>query len=173
LANLEAIHQLRRHEPDWAEIQQHLYTAKAYLTDAKNGSNSAETRFNIAYSAGHQLLVAALKIRGWRTTSERGHRFILYELVDDLVPGAASAKEPLGRAHRLRNKSEYDGDTVDITQGLLGDLIAAVDSVQQELQHMARQFENTHQRPAPLPALATQAPVHPPARSPKKPRGAP
>ena len=80
------------------------------LTDAANPANSLETRFTIANGAGHQFLIAALKMNGYRTTSQKGHRMVLYELLDGPVPGAAGAQESLARAHNARNKAEYDGD---------------------------------------------------------------
>ena len=100
---------------------------------ARREGNSLEGRFENGNSAGHSLLMAALKMKGYRPSGEKGHRSILYHLLDDLLPAAASAKGTLSRVHNLRNRSEYDGDDIDITQGLVEDLIEAVENVQEEV----------------------------------------
>jgi len=114
LANFERTGQIASHSTDPAEIQQHVLKAGNFLRDAQNTTNSLDTRFTVANSAGHQLLTAALKMKGYRTTTEKGHRMILYDLLDGLVPGAAGAKVSLSRAHNARNKADYDGDDFDV-----------------------------------------------------------
>ena len=133
LAGLLQLGQIKPHTPARIEIQQHLEKAKKLLDDARRAGNSLEGRFENGNSAGHSLLMASLKMKGYRPTGEKGHRSILYHLIDDLLPGAAGAKDTLSRVHNLRNRSEYDGDDIDITQGLVDDLIEAVENVQEEV----------------------------------------
>jgi predicted nucleotidyltransferase len=47
------------------------------------------------------------------------------------------------KPHGLRNRSEYDGDPIDVTQGLVDDLIAAVDNVRQEVDAAFRAWSRT------------------------------
>jgi hypothetical protein len=140
LANFEKTRHLALHPSDPAEIRQHVFKAGNYLKDAQNAANSLDTRFTVANSAGHQLLTAALKLKGYRTTNEKGHRMILYELLDGLVPGAAGAKESLARAHNARNKADYDGDDFDVTEGLVEDVLEGVKSVKEEVDLMLKQL---------------------------------
>ena len=142
LANLKERGILAAHDAPIEEIQQHMLIAKEHLADAKRKDNSLVTRFSVAYAAGHALLVAAIKMNGFRTTSEKGHRAILYQILDVLLPGAAGAQEPLLRANNTRNKAEYDGDAVDVTQGQVDDVIDAVKNVSEEVEHLFRGFKS-------------------------------
>lgn len=164
LKNLAEAGQLNPHRPALAEIQQHLGKAERVLGDARRPENSLEGRFENANSAGHALLMAALKMKGYRPSSEKGHRAILYQLLDQLVPGAAGAKDTLARVHNLRNRSEYDGDDIDVTQGLVDDLIDAVTDVQEEVAVMFGSFKR-----AALQAQNPSAPKTTPRSSGKKP----
>jgi hypothetical protein len=92
LANLRRTRALVDHAATPAELQQHLANARDMLADARNASVSALGRFNAAYGAGHALLTAAIKMQGLRPGSGAGHRQILFELLDQLLPAAASAK---------------------------------------------------------------------------------
>ena len=82
-----------------------------------------------------------------RPTGEKGHRYILYELLDSLLPAAAGAKAVLAQAHKLRNRSEYDGDPIDVTLGLVDDLVSAVANVREEVLLMFKSFKPTTGEP--------------------------
>jgi len=103
--------------------------------------------------------MAAIKMHGYRPTGEKGHRYILYELLDALLPAAAGAKAVLSQAHKLRNRSEYDGDPIDVTQGLVEDLVSAAANVQEEVALMFKSFKLRHQTLQEIPAKSpTQRP---------------
>ena len=140
LANLKKINQLTDHRPTLQEVQQHLENAKDHIKDAKNTSVSLLGRFNAAYNASHALLTAALKMNGYRTGDSKGHRQILFEMLDQLVPGAASAKSVLSHAHILRNKSEYDADPINATAALVTSMTAAVGNLDQEVRLAFKTF---------------------------------
>ena len=133
LANLERINQLTAHKATVPEVQQHLQNAADLIADAKNESVSPLGRFNAAYNASHALLTAALKMRGYRTSGGKGHRQLLFEMLDQLVPAAASAKSVLAQAHVLRNKTEYDGDPINVTSGLVSAMSAAAGTLDKEV----------------------------------------
>ena len=78
--------QIKTHAPTIVELQQHLEKARRLLNDARREGNSLEGRFENGNSAGHSLLMAALKMKGYRPSGEKGHRSILYHLLDDLLP---------------------------------------------------------------------------------------
>ena len=145
LQGLEKIGQVNPHVATVGEIRQHLNDAKDLLTDASKKNNTLRGRFGNANSAAHALLMAAIKMHGYRPTGEKGHRYILYELLDALLPGAGGAKAVLSQAHKLRNRAEYDGDPIDVTQGLVDDLVRAVANVQEEAVIMFKAFEHKNQ----------------------------
>lgn len=145
LSSLASSGMLQEHDAEPAEVKAHIATAGKHLADAQRKENSLETRFTVAYTAGHMLLVAAVKIKGYRTTSEKGHRVVLYQLLDDLLPGAANAKDTLASAHNLRNKAEYEGSDIDVTQGQIDDLVAAVKSVKEEVDYLYIGFKREHE----------------------------
>jgi len=167
LLALEEIGQVNAHAASVVEIQQHVDDARDLLADASRKSNTLRGRFGNANSAAHTLLMAGIKMHGYRPTGERGHRYILYELLDALLPAATGAKAVLSRAHKLRNRSEYDGDPIDVTQSLVDDLVRAVANVQEEVALMFKAFNQEHRRSPTAPgALATQG-----ARTPRTPSG--
>ena len=147
LQGLEKIGRVNPHAATTAEIQQHLSDAKDFQTDASKKDNTLRGRFSNANSAAHALLMAAIKIQGYRPTGEKGHRYILYELLDSLLPAAAGAKAVLAQAHKLRNRSEYDGDPIDVTLGLVDDLVSAVANVREEVLLMFKSFKPTTGEP--------------------------
>jgi len=91
------------------------------LADAGTASGSLDGRFNNAYAAGHHFLTAALKMKGYRPTEGQGGRSVLYQLLDQLVPGAAGSQRLLQRVHELRNREEYD-DPMQLTDSLVSDI---------------------------------------------------
>jgi len=121
------------HTPSLPELRQHLANATDLLADACVKDLSALGRFNAAYGASHALLTAAIKMRGHRPGHAKGHRQLLFELLDQLLPAAAAAKPVLSQAHALRNKAEYDGDPVNVTPALVSAVLAAVANVDQEV----------------------------------------
>lgn len=132
---------LKHHEPSVDEVKQHLDNASNLLKDAKKRDVSPIGRFETANIAAHALLTAAMKMYGYRPEDARGHRNILYQLHKDLIPGAANAANALERALNLRNRSEYDGEAVDITEGFLEDLVKGVASMHEEVTHSFKQFQ--------------------------------
>lgn len=141
LTNLESKKLLHAHDALPAEIKQHIDKAGKFLTDARKEDNSAETRFSMANTAGHMLLMAAIKTKGYRPTSEKGHRAILYQILEALLPGAAKAQTTLSKAHNMRNRSEYDGEDIEVTQGQLDDTIDAVASVKEEVDLLYKKYK--------------------------------
>ena len=88
-ARLADLGRLKREPPNADAITNHIAKARNLLADARSGSASLDGRFNNAYAAGHHFLTAALKRRGYRPVEGRGGRSVLYQLLDQLVPGAS------------------------------------------------------------------------------------
>ncbi len=124
---------LTAHAATPAELQQHLANARDQLADARHAGVSALGRFNAAYGASHALLTAALKMRGLRTGSGAGHRQLLFDLADQLLPAATAAKAVLSQAHVMRNKAEYDGEPLNATAAVVTSLVKAAENVDEEV----------------------------------------
>jgi hypothetical protein len=133
LANLRSRNLLTEHTATQAELEQHLANATELLADARNGSVSGLGRFHAAYSASHSLLTAAIKMQGLRPGGGAGHRQILFDLLDQLLPAAAGAKPMLSQAHVMRNRAEYDGQPVNATAALVQGLVDAAANVDEEV----------------------------------------
>lgn len=122
LRNLEKTRALLPERAVVSEMKVHLDAASAYLSDARNVSNSVSGRFMMAYAASHSHSVAALRANDYRTAQEKGHR----RLVFDLLPFTCEARKPdaavLGRAHEKRNAIEYAGDAA-VSEREMEDLV--------------------------------------------------
>ena len=140
LANLRSRGLLSEHSASRAELQQHLDNARDQIGDARNAGVSALRRFNAAYGASHALLTAAVKMRGYRPGSGMGHRQLLFDLLDQLMPAAAAAKAVLSQAHVMRNKAQYDGEPVNVTAALVHSLVAAAENLDEEVRLAFKAF---------------------------------
>ena len=147
-ARLADLGRLKRELPNADAIANHIAKARNLLADARSASPSLDGRFNNAYAAGHHFLTAALKMRGYRPVEGHGGRSVLYQLLDQLVPGAAGSQRLLQRVHDLRNKEEYD-DPMQITASLVSDLIAAVQDVAEEVAAEWKVLSKKSNPPAP------------------------
>jgi hypothetical protein len=90
------------------------------LADAENRTNSAESRFDLAYNAAHALCLAALRRAGYRAAN----RYIVFQVLPHTLGLGPEVWRVLARAHDLRNRAEYEGD-LDVDEQLLADLISA------------------------------------------------
>ena len=77
-------------------------------------------------------------MQGYRTLSEKGHRALLYEILDVLLLAAANAKDVMSDAHNKRKKFEYSNRKL---KGRAEDL---------KLVHEARGVGGAHAPPTPL-----------------------
>jgi hypothetical protein len=107
-------------EPPIAEETEGLIrSAAARLQDARNGSNSMEGRFDLAYNAAHALALAALRSHGYRPANRR---YIVFQALAHTLDLPASQWRALAKSHDERNKAEYHG-LVEIDEKLLDNLI--------------------------------------------------
>jgi hypothetical protein len=82
---------------------------------------SLESRFDLAYNAGHALSFAALRRRGYRSMN----RYIVFQVLEQTLGLKPLVWRILAKAHELRNLSEYEG-ALRINEALVRDLINAV-----------------------------------------------
>ena len=90
---------------------------------------SLESRFDLAYNAGHALSLAALRRRGYRSTN----RYIVFQVLEQTLGLKPLVWRILAKVHELRNLSEYEG-ALRINEALVRDLINAVGAVSKAIQ---------------------------------------
>ena len=114
--------------PDASEIAGLLRSGRARLADARNAGLSLESRFDLAYNAGHALCLAALRRHGYRPK----HRYIVFQVLPHTLGLGPAVWRVLDKAHQVRNLSEYEGHA-DVDPRLLDDLVAACGIVEQAI----------------------------------------
>lgn len=121
---LERLKDLAPEAPDPREFAGLQRAGLARLKDAGNKSNSAESRFDLAYNAAHALSLAALRLKGFRPKN----RYIVFQVLPHTLGLAPEIWRVLARAHDLRNKAEYEGE-IDSDERFLADLVASCEAV--------------------------------------------
>ena len=113
LNNLARIGQLEGVPYSKQLMQKMLATARTRLQDAQRTQNSAETRFDCAYTAIRAVADAALHAYGWRTPTNRPghHQTTLQCLVHTLEVSPATVRI-LDALRKQRNLSDDEGKGV-------------------------------------------------------------
>lgn len=115
---------LTKEAPDAVEFSGLKRSGLARLKDAENPANSLDSRFDLAYGAGHALCLAALRYRGYRYD----RRYIVFQLLPDTLNLGPEVWRVLSKCHDLRNRTEYEG-AVEVDERLVSDLISACRAV--------------------------------------------
>ncbi|TAK84816.1 MAG: hypothetical protein EPO20_13315 [Betaproteobacteria bacterium] len=105
LANLAKIGQLKKEPPDGAELEGLQRAGRNKLKDARNASNSFESRFDLAYNAAHALSLAALRWHGYRSEN----RYLVFQVLPHTLGIEDSEWRVLATCHERRNRAEYQG----------------------------------------------------------------
>lgn len=121
--------QLSAEPPDEAEISGLIGSGCARLTDAGNITLALESRFDLAYNAGHALCLAALRRCGYRARN----RYIVFQVLPHTLGLGPDVWRVLDKAHNLRNLAEYEGH-MDVDARLVTDLVAACETVARTIQ---------------------------------------
>jgi uncharacterized protein (UPF0332 family) len=116
---------LKAEPPSRAEIGGFLKNAARLLADARNASNSVETRYLVAYNAGHLLALAALRAQGLRPAQGPGHRAVVFQVLPHTAEAEAELWVPLSKAHEKRNQIEYGG-LADVSSAEAEQLVKSV-----------------------------------------------
>lgn len=116
LANLLKIGQLEAvpfSQPLMAKL---LATASSRLVDAQRVANSAETRFDCAYTAIRAVADAALLKQGYRTSNSKlGHHQTTLQCLTHTLGVEITVVRILDSLRKQRNLSDYDGEIVTDT----------------------------------------------------------
>lgn len=111
---------LKREAPDAKEFAGLKRAALARLADSVRGTNSLESRFDLAYNAAHAMCLAALRWHGYRSTN----RYIVFQALPHTLGLDPEVWRVLDKCHSIRNLGEYEGD-LNVDERLVADLIAA------------------------------------------------
>ena len=116
-------------EPTSAEEIDRLFTgADERLRDATAGKLSASGRFTLAYEASHGFALAALRARGFRPSQSKGHRKVVFDVLDSTAGVPITLAAALARYHDRRNRIIYDGMFI-ATQAEAEDLVSQVSAL--------------------------------------------
>lgn len=118
LDNLLRIGKLKAEAATQNEFDGLVRSGAVRLRDAENGTNSIESRFDLAYNAAHALSLAALRWHGYRSEN----RYLVFQSLTHTLKLPAEQWRVLDQAHRKRNLAEYEGD-VEVDAELLAALI--------------------------------------------------
>jgi hypothetical protein len=129
LDNLVRIGQLSEVPYSQELLEKMLAAARRRLQDAQRLENSAETRFDSAYTAIRAVADAALHKMGYRTpTNKPGHHQTTIQCLVHTLQVDPGAVRVLDALRKQRNLSDYEGDLVT-DQALLECLTRAQDLV--------------------------------------------
>ena len=109
LANLAHTGQLAAEPTGAEEIGRLLKGADAQLRDSRTASLSAPSRFILAYGAAHALALAALHAEGYRPVASKGHRKVIFQILEATAGAPRELWIALDRYHDRRNAAEYEG----------------------------------------------------------------
>lgn len=98
-----------------AEVQQLFKVASDALTDAKNTTNFAHTRYMTAYEGIHSLANAILLHNGTRPGNEKGHRVVTIQTMAGQLNLDAGTFKIINDAHNRRNQTTYHSSIPAIT----------------------------------------------------------
>lgn len=140
LDNLVEAGVLKTHVADPKELQVHISIARERLKDASLAGLSPSGKFTSLYDAAHALCMAAIKIYGYRPSDERGHRQGLFNVIDQVTPAAASAKNILLQAHGVRNVMQYDGTMQDFSEGEMEALEKETSNLLEEVEYNVKAY---------------------------------
>ena len=101
-----------------------VHSGHVRLADAQRIDNALESRFDLAYNAGHALCLAALRRQGYRAAN----RYIVFQVLPHTLGLGPEVWRVLAKSHELRNQGEYEGD-LNVDERFVADLISACRAV--------------------------------------------
>ena len=125
LENLMRVNQIKAEPFDHGEFNGLMRAGRKRLKDAGNTDLSPESRFTLAYDAGHSLCLAALRRTGYRPANRRS---IVFQCLPHTLQLGPEVWRVLDDSHRRRNAAEYEGDW-ETSGTVLNGLLEAVERV--------------------------------------------
>lgn len=101
---------LEKAETDRDEVARYLAKIRRKLEDSKKSSISLDSRFDIAFEALLQIALAALRINGYRTTTEAGHQPLAIQLLPKSLGIEPGELRALDEYRKKRSIGLYEAD---------------------------------------------------------------
>ena len=124
LDRLVEIGKLKREPPVRDEVGGLAVSGRRRLEDARVGTLSPESRFDLAYGAAHAFARAALRWHGYRSDT----RYLVFQALVHTLQTPTTTVRVLTKCHERRNLAEYEG-IVEPDERLLADLLTAAGSL--------------------------------------------
>jgi hypothetical protein len=99
---------LAKEPADAREFAGLVQSGLARLKDAENKENSLESRFDLAYGAGHALCLAAPRRCGFRPSK----RYIVFQVLPDTLGLGPEVWRVLSKCHEMRNRTEMRAHSI-------------------------------------------------------------
>ena len=125
LESLARTNQIKAEPFDQGEFDGLMNAGRKRLKDAGNTGLSPESRFTLAYDAGHSFCLAAMRRTGYRPANTR---FIVFQCLPLTLQLGPEVWRVLDDSHRRRNAAEYEGDW-ETSGTVLNGLLEAVERV--------------------------------------------
>jgi hypothetical protein len=129
LNNLAKMGLLKPEPPDQTEFNGLVESGTKRLTDARNETNSTESRFDLAYNAAHALSLAAMRWHGFRPDNKR---YIVFQALQHTLGLSAAQWRVLDKAHGARNSVEYEG-YFEVDEQLLAEVLKITEIVREKV----------------------------------------
>jgi hypothetical protein len=124
LDNLAKTGLLKAEPGNRTEFDGLVESGRKRLADAARIELTAESRFDLAYSAAHAFSLAAMRWHGYRPTK----RYVVFQALRHTLGVKTETWRVLDKCHSQRNLLEYDG-TFDVDIQLLAELLKASEVV--------------------------------------------
>jgi hypothetical protein len=101
---------LEKAATDKAEVARYLAKIRRKLEDSRKTSISLDSRFDIAFEALLQIALAALRVNGYRTTTEAGHQQLAIQVLPKSLGVEAKEVRTLDEFRKKRSIGLYEAD---------------------------------------------------------------
>ena len=123
-----------------AEISRYLAKIRRKLEDSRKSSISLDSRFDIAFEALLQIALAALRVNGYRTTTEAGHQQLALQLLPKSIGIEPAEIRTLDEYRKKRSIGLYEAD-FDPSES---EVKAVIRSVERLLEKLTRHARTAH-----------------------------
>jgi len=123
---------LEEAETDRQELARYLDRIRRKLADSRQTNISLDSRFDVAFEALLQIALAALRARGYRTTSGAGHQQLAIQALPKTIGIPPGEVRTLDEFRKRRSAGLYLAD-FEPSAAEVEALVAAADRLQKQL----------------------------------------
>ena len=123
---------LEKAETDREELARYLDRIRRKLADSRQTNISLDSRFDVAFEALLQIALAALRARGYRTTSGAGHQQLAIQALPKTIGVDSREVRTLDEFRKRRSAGLYLAD-FEPSAAEVEALVAAADRLQKQL----------------------------------------